>query len=129
MHTSTTHPAGDRNRRRTARALGIHANAPDYRLRRIARYSGLDPAGADDLWHLQGALVASAYETVPAGAAVPGADHERSQRAGDIPDIRRVPEWRSPGIDLRPRPRPRARVGPRPVTGPIARRSGVPRLR
>ncbi|MGA6204374.1 helix-turn-helix domain-containing protein [Nocardia testacea] len=103
LHTLATHPADDRNRRRTARALGIHANALNYRLRLIARYTGPDPA--DDLWHLQAALVASAYGTVSAGAAVPGADHESPQRAGGDPDIRRVPERRSPGIDLRPRAR------------------------
>ncbi|MGW0180608.1 PucR family transcriptional regulator [Nocardia sp. NPDC003345] len=72
LQTLATHLANDRNRQVTARALYIHANTLDYRLRRIAHHTGLDPARADDLWHLQAALVAGAYETGPMFETVPG---------------------------------------------------------
>ncbi|NKY58504.1 PucR family transcriptional regulator [Nocardia flavorosea] len=67
LQTLSTHLANDRNRKRTARALYIHANTIDYRLRRIARLTGLDPADAEGLWQLQAALIAHAYETVRSG--------------------------------------------------------------
>ncbi len=63
LQTLAMYLANDRNRQRTARALYVHANTIDHRLRRIARLTGLDPAGAEGLWHLQAALIANAYET------------------------------------------------------------------
>lgn len=83
LHTLATHLANDRNRQLTARALYIHANTLDYRLRRIAHHTGLDPAHADDLWHLQAALVAGAYETGPRtdAVAVPE-DRETAEQSG-----------------------------------------------
>lgn len=63
LETLSTHLAYERNRQRTARALYVHANTIDYRLRRIARLTGLDPADAEGLWHLRAALIANAYET------------------------------------------------------------------
>lgn len=71
LQTLATHLANDRNRQVTARALYIHANTLDYRLRRVAHHTGLDPARADDLWHLQAALVAGAYESGPADTPSP----------------------------------------------------------
>ncbi|WP_328394318.1 PucR family transcriptional regulator [Nocardia sp. NBC_00416] len=83
LHTLATHLANDRNRQLTARALYIHANTLDYRLRRIAHHTGLDPAHADDLWHLQAALIANTYETDPADPPDPPlANHESSRYAG-----------------------------------------------
>ncbi|WP_189094123.1 PucR family transcriptional regulator [Nocardia jinanensis] len=84
LHTLATHLANDRNRQLTARALYIHANTLDYRLRRIAHHTGLDPAHADDLWHLQAALVANAYETDPAvgGPIVVPVEQESAKHPG-----------------------------------------------
>lgn len=110
LHTLATHLDNDRNRQRTARVLCIHANTLDYRLRRIARYTGLDPASADDLWHLRAALVASAYETGSADAAA--ADRENSQPTGGDPEIRSAPGRPVQGIGIDSR----ARV-PAPVRG------------
>ncbi|WP_067650541.1 PucR family transcriptional regulator [Nocardia harenae] len=59
----------DRHRRRTSRALFIHDNTVDHRLRRIAALTGLDPMHVDGLWSLQAALVAHSYEL---GAVAPG---------------------------------------------------------
>lgn len=81
LHTLTVHLANDRNRKRTARALYIHTNTIDYRLRRIARLTGLDPADTEGLWQLQAALIAHAYETarpapyLPAPAPLENAEH------------------------------------------------------
>ncbi|NUS93920.1 MAG: helix-turn-helix domain-containing protein [Nocardia sp.] len=97
LHTLATHLANDRNRQTTARALYIHANTLDYRLRRIAHHTGLDPAHADDLWHLQAALVANAYETGPGADAIPvPADRGSAEAAGSPAaqsptTIRRIP--------------------------------------
>ncbi|WP_280489580.1 PucR family transcriptional regulator [Nocardia carnea] len=63
LDTLTMHLANERNRQRTARALYVHANTIDYRLRRIARLTGLDPADTEGLWQLQAALIANAYES------------------------------------------------------------------
>nr|WP_255533013.1 helix-turn-helix domain-containing protein [Nocardia sp. XZ_19_231] len=46
------------NRAQTARIMNIHTNTVDYRLRRIARLTGLNPARASDLWQLRSAMVA-----------------------------------------------------------------------
>ncbi|MGW5381456.1 PucR family transcriptional regulator [Nocardia sp. NPDC003963] len=92
LHTLATHLANDRNRQLTARVLYIHANTLDYRLRRIAQHTGLDPAHADDLWHLQAALVANAYETGPVDGATPvPADRESAPHSGPAGIVRRAP--------------------------------------
>ncbi|MGW1738127.1 PucR family transcriptional regulator [Nocardia sp. NPDC001965] len=97
LHTLATHLANDRNRQTTARALYIHANTLDYRLRRIAHHTGLDPAHADDLWHLRAALVANAYETGPGADAIPvpadrgNAEAAESAAAQSPTTIRRIP--------------------------------------
>ncbi|MEU4314177.1 helix-turn-helix domain-containing protein [Nocardia sp. NPDC024068] len=99
LQTLATHLANDRNRQITARALYIHANTLDYRLRRIAQHTGLDPARADDLWHLQAALVAGAYETgsmaaampVPASAKSPGHPAVAVQASAGIRPVPAVP--------------------------------------
>ncbi|WP_348537137.1 PucR family transcriptional regulator [Nocardia carnea] len=72
LETLSTHLAYERNRQRTARALYVHANTVDYRLRRIARLTGLDPADSEGLWHLQAAMIANAYETTHASDPAPG---------------------------------------------------------
>ncbi|MFD9548375.1 PucR family transcriptional regulator [Nocardia salmonicida] len=55
--TLRVHIANNLNRAQTARILNIHANTVDYRLRRIARLTGLNPARASDLWQLRSAMV------------------------------------------------------------------------
>ncbi|PXX69240.1 PucR-like helix-turn-helix protein [Nocardia tenerifensis] len=69
LHTLALYIANNHHRHRTAATLHIHANTLDYRLRRIAKYTGLDPSRSDGLWHLQSALIAHAYETEPATTA------------------------------------------------------------
>ncbi|MFG2442513.1 PucR family transcriptional regulator [Nocardia fluminea] len=56
--TLRVHIAGNLSRAQTARIMNIHTNTVDYRLRRIARLTGLNPARASDLWQLRSALVA-----------------------------------------------------------------------
>ncbi|MFD4440193.1 PucR family transcriptional regulator [Nocardia sp. NPDC058519] len=56
--TLRVHIANNLNRVQTARILNIHTNTVDYRLRRIARLTGLNPARASDLWQLRSAMVA-----------------------------------------------------------------------
>ncbi|MEV6282990.1 helix-turn-helix domain-containing protein [Kribbella sp. NPDC051770] len=50
--------ANSRNRRQTATDLHVHPNTVDYRLRQVARLTGLDPTQADDLPRLVAALAA-----------------------------------------------------------------------
>jgi len=50
----------DQSRVRTARRLDIHPNTVDYRLRRIGRLTGFDPAETGGLWNLHSALIARA---------------------------------------------------------------------
>jgi hypothetical protein len=50
--------AEDLNRRRTAARLHLHPNTVDYRLRRVAALTGLDPARPADLQHIGAALAA-----------------------------------------------------------------------
>jgi hypothetical protein len=56
--TLRIHIANDLNRAQTALLMNIHTNTVDYRLRRIARLTGLNPARASDLWQLRSAMVA-----------------------------------------------------------------------
>ncbi|WP_424186914.1 PucR family transcriptional regulator [Actinokineospora sp. G85] len=46
------------NRRQTAAGLRVHPNTVDYRLRRVAELTGLDPTRQDDLFTLTAALAA-----------------------------------------------------------------------
>ncbi|MBO0852274.1 MAG: helix-turn-helix domain-containing protein [Nocardia sp.] len=57
LHTLRKHIENNFHRQRTARALNIHSNTVDYRLRRIRELTGFDPCRLTDLWHLQSALV------------------------------------------------------------------------
>lgn len=55
------HIANNLNRQRTARALRIHPNTVDYRLKRIGELTGLDAGEAPGLWYLRSALVVRGY--------------------------------------------------------------------
>ncbi|MET9027435.1 helix-turn-helix domain-containing protein [Nocardia sp. NPDC004168] len=57
LETLRIHIDNDLNRQRTARQLHVHPNTVDYRLRRIAQLTGLDPADARGLWYLRSALI------------------------------------------------------------------------
>lgn len=46
------------SRARTAAELYVHPNTVDYRLRRIARLTGLNPVQPKDLQHLRAAILA-----------------------------------------------------------------------
>ncbi|MBF6212265.1 helix-turn-helix domain-containing protein [Nocardia puris] len=67
LETLRLHLGNDLSRQRTARTLGLHANTIDYRLRRIAQLTGLDPAQSSGLWYLRAALVARSYRNAEAG--------------------------------------------------------------
>ncbi|WP_229929118.1 PucR family transcriptional regulator [Kitasatospora xanthocidica] len=58
LTTLRTHLAGGLNRRHTASALHLHPNTVDYRLRRIAALTGLDPARPADIPRITAALAA-----------------------------------------------------------------------
>ncbi|AHH19573.1 putative transcriptional regulator [Nocardia nova SH22a] len=61
VKTLRQHIDNNFHRQQTARALNIHSNTVDYRLRRVKDLTGLDPYRLTDLWHLQSALVAHMY--------------------------------------------------------------------
>ncbi|MBO0853090.1 MAG: helix-turn-helix domain-containing protein [Nocardia sp.] len=61
LTTLQTHIANNLNRQRTARLLHIHTNTVDYRLKRIAQLTGLDPTQTNGLWYLRSALIARTY--------------------------------------------------------------------
>ncbi|MFC4373704.1 PucR family transcriptional regulator [Nocardia halotolerans] len=63
--TLRVHIANNMNRQRTARLLHIHTNTVDYRLRRVAQLTGLDPAQAAGLWQLRSAMIARSFHTGP----------------------------------------------------------------
>ncbi|MGW6421968.1 PucR family transcriptional regulator [Nocardia sp. NPDC055053] len=65
FETLRVHIANNMNRRRTARLLHIHTNTVDYRLRRIAQLTGLDPAQGSGLWQLRSAMIARSFHTGP----------------------------------------------------------------
>jgi sugar diacid utilization regulator len=50
--------ANARSRRQTAADLHVHANTVDYRLKQVARLTGLDPVSDDQLPRIVAALVA-----------------------------------------------------------------------
>ncbi|MFJ8627702.1 PucR family transcriptional regulator [Kitasatospora sp. NPDC093550] len=62
LTTLRTHLAGGLNRRHTASTLHLHPNTVDYRLRRIAALTGLDPARPADVLRITAALAARAAE-------------------------------------------------------------------
>ncbi|MBF6189697.1 helix-turn-helix domain-containing protein [Nocardia beijingensis] len=71
LETLRIHIDNDLNRQRTARHLHVHPNTVDYRLRRIAQLTGLDPADPRGLWYLRSALIVwteDGTRRIPAGA-------------------------------------------------------------
>ncbi|MGW2376730.1 MULTISPECIES: PucR family transcriptional regulator [Kitasatospora] len=67
LTTLRTHLAGGLNRRHTASALHLHPNTVDYRLRRIAVLTGLDPARPADVLRITAAIAArTAEQSAPA---------------------------------------------------------------
>ncbi|MBD0675236.1 hypothetical protein BU198_32195 [Streptomyces sp. CBMA156] len=62
LTTLRTHLAGGLNRRHTASALHLHPNTVDYRLRRIAALTGLDPTRPADVPLITAAIAASTAE-------------------------------------------------------------------
>ncbi|MEU1997670.1 helix-turn-helix domain-containing protein [Nocardia gamkensis] len=61
LATLSCYVAHGSDRRLTARALYVHPNTVDFRLKRIAQLTGLDTAPSKGLWHLRSALVAHSY--------------------------------------------------------------------
>ncbi|WP_330231156.1 helix-turn-helix domain-containing protein [Nocardia sp. NBC_00508] len=61
LQTLRSHISNNLNRQRTARSLHIHTNTVDYRLRRIAQLTGLDPTATSGWWQLRSALVARTF--------------------------------------------------------------------
>ncbi|MGN2636310.1 PucR family transcriptional regulator [Nocardia takedensis] len=61
LETLRVHLRNGLNRRRTARALHIHQNTVDHRIRRIGALLGLDASRPSTLWRLRAALVARSY--------------------------------------------------------------------
>ncbi|MFI6870303.1 PucR family transcriptional regulator [Nocardia sp. NPDC050406] len=74
METLQRYVGSDHSRQRTARALGVHTNTVDYRLKRIAQLTGFDPARPSGLWHLRSSMVARTYRN-----AVADKEFERSR--------------------------------------------------
>ncbi|WP_051182187.1 PucR family transcriptional regulator [Nocardia vinacea] len=63
VETLRQHIANHFSRQATARALHVHSNTIDYRLRRIKELTGMDPYQTTGLWYLQSALIAHTYHT------------------------------------------------------------------
>ncbi|MGW6700661.1 PucR family transcriptional regulator [Nocardia sp. NPDC055049] len=63
--TLRVHVANNMNRQHTARLLHIHTNTVDYRMRRIAHLTGVDPVKSTGLWQLRSAMVARSYHRGP----------------------------------------------------------------
>ncbi|MFI6865539.1 PucR family transcriptional regulator [Nocardia sp. NPDC050406] len=61
LATLERHISTNLDRQQTARSLHVHTNTVDYRLKRIARLTGLDPLQPSGLWNLRAALVARTY--------------------------------------------------------------------
>ncbi|MFC9898300.1 PucR family transcriptional regulator [Nocardia sp. NPDC127579] len=61
LNTLRHYVSSDWHRQITARALSVHTNTVDYRLRRIKEITGLDPYRPADLWCLHSAVIADAY--------------------------------------------------------------------
>ncbi|MEU1982116.1 helix-turn-helix domain-containing protein [Nocardia sp. NPDC019395] len=61
LRTLECHIATEFNRRRTARALHVHTNTVDYRLQRIAKLTGLDPAEPAGFCRLRSAVLTRSY--------------------------------------------------------------------
>ncbi|MEV6362259.1 PucR family transcriptional regulator [Nocardia asteroides] len=68
LATLQCHIAHDVNRQRTARALHVHPNTVDFRLKRIARLTGCDATRSHGLWRLRSALIARSYHSTHTGA-------------------------------------------------------------
>ncbi|MGI5171620.1 PucR family transcriptional regulator [Spirillospora sp. CA-253888] len=62
LETLRAYVAGGFSRRRTATLLHVHPNTVDYRLRRVAVLTGLDPTRPGDLPQLRAALVARDFD-------------------------------------------------------------------
>ncbi|MFC8381797.1 PucR family transcriptional regulator [Nocardia sp. NPDC057272] len=64
----------DRNRKKTASALGVHTNTIDYRIRRVGQLTGLDLTLHAGLWYVRSALIAYAFVSenvqVPPGTVI-----------------------------------------------------------
>ncbi|MFE1595043.1 PucR family transcriptional regulator [Nocardia sp. NPDC058705] len=63
--TLRIHISNNMNRQRTARLMHIHTNTVDYRLRRIATLTGLDPTQSSGLWQLRSAMIARSHQGSP----------------------------------------------------------------
>nr|WP_228047276.1 helix-turn-helix domain-containing protein [Saccharopolyspora sp. HNM0983] len=57
LETLRTHLNGGLNRRRTARRLHVHPNTVDYRVRKVAKLTGLNAADAGHAAYLRAALI------------------------------------------------------------------------
>ncbi|MEV0250829.1 helix-turn-helix domain-containing protein [Nocardia sp. NPDC050712] len=65
LETLESHIANNLNRQRTARAMHVHTNTIDYRLKRVSQLTGLDATQASGLWYLRSAIVARSYQRRP----------------------------------------------------------------
>lgn len=68
----------DLDRRKTARALHIHPNTLDYRLRRVREAIDLSPLEARDLWLIRGALASLRINRRRSGLATGEAQDQRT---------------------------------------------------
>jgi hypothetical protein len=62
LETLQRHISNNLNRQRTGRALHVHTNTVDYRLKRIGQLTGFDPSQASGVWYLRSALIARSYK-------------------------------------------------------------------
>ncbi|MFI6169852.1 PucR family transcriptional regulator [Nocardia sp. NPDC051052] len=70
LETLQLHISNNLNRQRTARALHVHTNTVDYRLKRIGQLTGFDPSQPSGLWYLRSALIARSYHPTDTGRRV-----------------------------------------------------------
>ncbi|WP_084759843.1 PucR family transcriptional regulator [Nocardia mangyaensis] len=90
--TLRVHIANNMNRQRTARLLHIHTNTVDYRLRRVAQLTGLDPTQASGLWQLRSSMIARSFHSGPTVEPSTGAlaTAGRASVVGDPSAVRRT---------------------------------------
>ncbi|MGV5048152.1 helix-turn-helix domain-containing protein [Rhodococcus pyridinivorans] len=102
MQTLRVHISTDLNRRLSARAMCVHANTVDYRLRRIGTLTGLNCTRATGVWRLRAALIAR--NSPPQSSMAQCSNHNALRAAMTLPSGVEAPQCPA-NADVEPAPR------------------------